>query len=66
MPGLVMNIVVSEGDEVKKGDHLITLEAMKMENILKASHDGKIKTLNVRKSDPVEKNQLLLTFEDNF
>lgn len=64
MPGLVLNVLVSEGVEVKKGDHLLTLEAMKMENILKAAHDGIIKKILVQKSDKVEKNQLLLLFEE--
>ena len=64
MPGLVLNVLVKEGDEVKKGDHLITLEAMKMENILKAAHDGRIKKILVDKTDKVEKNQLLLLFDD--
>jgi acetyl/propionyl-CoA carboxylase alpha subunit len=64
MPGLVIEVVAKAGDEVKKGDHLISLEAMKMENILKAAHDGIIKEVKVKKSDKVEKNQVLLLFED--
>ncbi len=64
MPGLVLDVLVAEGVEVKKGDHLLTLEAMKMENILKAAHDGIIKKILVQKADKVEKNQLLLLFEE--
>jgi biotin carboxyl carrier protein len=63
MPGLVLNIVVSEGQEVKKGDALIVLEAMKMENSLKSPTDGVIKKIAIHKGDAVEKNQLLITFE---
>jgi biotin carboxyl carrier protein len=63
MPGLVLDVLVAEGAEVKKGDHLLTLEAMKMENILKAAHDGTIKKILVKKADKVDKNQLLLLFE---
>lgn len=63
MPGLVLNIVVEEGQTVKKGDALIVLEAMKMENSLKSPTDGIIKKVAVTKGDAVEKNQLLLSFE---
>ncbi len=63
MPGLVLNIVVTEGQVVKKGDALIVLEAMKMENSLKSPTDGVIKKVAVTKGDAVEKNQLLLSFE---
>ncbi len=66
MPGLVMNIIVKEGELVKKGDPLIILEAMKMENILKAPHDGTIKSISVNISEKVEKNQLLLIFDNKF
>jgi biotin carboxyl carrier protein len=63
MPGLVLNIVVTEGQTVKKGDALIVLEAMKMENSLKSPTDGVIKKIAITKGDAVEKNQLLLSFE---
>ena len=62
MPGMVLNILVSEGQEVKKGDALIILEAMKMENILKSPTDGVIKKIAVNKGVAVEKNQLLIQF----
>jgi biotin carboxyl carrier protein len=65
MPGMVMNILITEGQKIQKGDHLITLEAMKMENVLKAPHDGIIKTIHIKTSEKVEKNQLLLSFEFN-
>jgi biotin carboxyl carrier protein len=62
MPGLVIDIVVSEGDVVKKGDPIIVLEAMKMENSIKSPTDGIIKKINVKKGVAVEKNQLLINF----
>jgi biotin carboxyl carrier protein len=62
MPGMVLNILVKEGDAVKKGDALIVLEAMKMENILKSPADGTVKKIAVNKGTAVEKNQLLIQF----
>ncbi len=60
MPGLVLNVLVSEGQAVKKGDTILILEAMKMENALKAPHDGIVKKVAVTKGTAVEKNQLLI------
>lgn len=62
MPGMVLNILVTEGQEVKKGDPLIVLEAMKMENVLKSPTDGIIKKIAINKGIAVEKNQLLIQF----
>jgi biotin carboxyl carrier protein len=62
MPGMVLNILVKEGDQVKKGDALLILEAMKMENILKSPTDGTIKKISAVKGIAVEKNQLLIQF----
>ncbi|MDB5284624.1 MAG: biotin/lipoyl-binding protein [Bacteroidota bacterium] len=63
MPGLIINISVKEGDEVKKGDALLILEAMKMENLIKSPRDGKIKKINVQLRQAMEKNQVMLEFE---
>jgi biotin carboxyl carrier protein len=63
MPGLIINVAVNAGDEVKKGDMLLILEAMKMENTIKSPRDGKIKKVNVQLKQPVEKNQVMLEFE---
>lgn len=63
MPGLILEVNVKEGDEVKEGDYLLVLEAMKMENTLTAPRDGVVKSVTVRKSDTVEKNQLLIEME---
>jgi len=62
MPGMVLNILVNEGDVVKKGDTLIILEAMKMENSLKSPTDGVIKKIIANKGTAVEKNQILIQF----
>lgn len=63
MPGMVLNVLVSAGDEVMKGDALLVLEAMKMENIIKSPRDGKLKTVKAVKGSAVEKNQILVVFE---
>ncbi|MCD0487529.1 biotin/lipoyl-binding protein [Pedobacter sp. MC2016-14] len=62
MPGLVLNVLIVEGQEIKKGDNLIVLEAMKMENMLKSAADGIVKHVLVSQGDKVEKNQVLVTF----
>lgn len=63
MPGMVLSVDVKEGDEVQKGDPVLVLEAMKMENVLKADGDGKVKQVNVKKGDAVEKNAVMVEFE---
>lgn len=62
MPGLVLSVLVAEGDEVKKGDSLLVLEAMKMENMIKSPSDGIIKKIEVKPGNTVEKNELLISF----
>lgn len=62
MPGLVLDVKVSEGDTVKKGDAILVLEAMKMENNIKSPTDGIVKKINVKKGMAVEKNQVLINF----
>lgn len=63
MPGLVINVLVNEGDEVAKDAPLIVLEAMKMENVLKAAGHGIVDKIKVKAHDAVEKNQVLITFK---
>ena len=63
MPGLILAVVVNEGDDVEKGDKLLVLEAMKMENIIKSPGSGKIKSITVTKGDSVESGQTLIHFE---
>ena len=63
MRGLVLKVLVNEGDEIKKGDSLFILEAMKMENIIKAPADAVVKTIKVKPTDKVEKGQLIILFK---
>jgi len=62
MPGLIIDLKVKAGDEVKTGDPLLILEAMKMENILKSPGDGIVKKVKVEKGNSVEKGQVLIEF----
>ena len=61
MPGLVVTIPVAEGQEVKKGQVLLILESMKMQNELKAPRDGTIGRIRVRAGESVEQRQTLLS-----
>lgn len=63
MPGLVLNNLVNEGDTVAKGDGLLVLEAMKMENIIKSPCDGVVKKVCAAVQDAVDKNDILIEFE---
>lgn len=63
MPGLVLNIEIEAGQSVSKGEALIILEAMKMENVIKSPGDGIVKRIAVSQGDAVEKNALLIEFE---
>lgn len=63
MPGLVAVIEVTIGDEVQVGTGLIVLEAMKMENEIRSTVNGRIKSINVEKRATVEKGQVLLNIE---
>ncbi|TSE06751.1 MULTISPECIES: biotin/lipoyl-containing protein [Aquimarina] len=63
MPGLLLDIQVSVGQEVKEDDPLLILEAMKMENVILSPRDGVIKSISSDKGDAVDKGQLLIEFE---
>ncbi len=63
MPGLILSLKKKEGDEVKPGDALFILEAMKMENEIRAIKSGRVKKVLVEKGQSVEKNQLVLIVE---
>jgi biotin carboxyl carrier protein len=63
MPGLVLNVLVSAGQSIQKGEPLLILEAMKMENVIKAAGEGVVKSILVNNQDAVEKNQLLIEME---
>lgn len=63
MPGRIINVLVAVGEEVDAGTPLISLEAMKMENTLKSSGIGKVKTIHVVAGAVVEKGAALFEFE---
>jgi biotin carboxyl carrier protein len=63
MPGKVLEMKVAVGDVVKKGDTVLILEAMKMENVIKAPGDGTVKSVRVNAQESVEKNAVLVEFE---
>ncbi|MFM2195961.1 MAG: hypothetical protein RL092_1561, partial [Bacteroidota bacterium] len=63
MPGLVFSIICSEGQQVKKDDVLLILEAMKMENAIKSPQDGVIKSIHVKAGTAIEKGVVMITFE---
>ncbi len=63
MPGLVLDIMVKEGEEVTEGQELIVLEAMKMENAIKSPQDGIIDKIQIDKQDKIDKNHTLLSFQ---
>ncbi|MFN2396359.1 MAG: acetyl-CoA carboxylase biotin carboxyl carrier protein subunit [Bacteroidales bacterium] len=60
MPGNIPEIFVKAGDEIKEGDRLLILEAMKMKNIILAPFDGKVKKINVSIGEMVPKNHVLI------
>ena len=63
MPGRVVSLSIEIGQEINVGDPLLTLEAMKMENVLKAEGTGKVKEIRTNASDVVEKGAVLIEFE---
>ncbi len=63
MPGMILKILVAPGQQILKGDGLLVLEAMKMENILKASHNATVKSIRVAERTAVEKGAVLIDLE---
>lgn len=63
IPGTVLDIMVIEGQMVRKGDELMILDAMKMQNKLKSAIAGKIRKIHVNKGDKVSKGTLLIELE---
>jgi len=64
LPGTIVGITVREGQAVKRGEELLTLEAMKMKNSIRAGRDGKVGTIHVKVGDQVRHNQILLEYAD--
>ena len=63
MPGLVLEVAAEIGQEVKKGDPLLILEAMKMENVIKSIGEGKVKAIHIKQGEALEKGQLMIEME---
>ena len=64
MPGKIVSINVKSGQKIKSGENLLILEAMKMENLITATKDTKIKKINVKVNDAVEVDQILIEFDE--
>ena len=62
MPGLLASVAVSEGQEIKTGEVLAVVEAMKMENVLRATRDGTVKTLHAAAGDSLRVDQKIIEF----
>lgn len=63
MPGMVLKVLVEPGQQINKGDGLLILEAMKMENILKASAPATVKSIKINERTAVEKGAILIELE---
>ena len=63
LPGVILDVLVKEGDEVKMGQRLLVLEAMKMENNIDSDKAGIVKSIAVRKGDSVLEGDVLITIE---
>ncbi|MDX1903820.1 MAG: biotin/lipoyl-containing protein [Thermonemataceae bacterium] len=63
MPGLIVGIKVEIGQKVQKGDILLILEAMKMENVIKSPIEATVKAIKIKQGENVEKNKVLIEFE---
>jgi propionyl-CoA carboxylase alpha chain len=63
MPGLLREVAVTVGQEVKAGEKLAVIEAMKMENILKAEQDVKVKKISAAAGESLSVDQIIIEFE---
>jgi propionyl-CoA carboxylase alpha chain len=63
MPGQLVRLAVEEGQEVQEGQALATVEAMKMENILRAERKGTVRKINARPGDTLRVDEVILEFE---
>ena len=63
MPGLLSSLAVAQGQEVKAGEPLAIVEAMKMENVLRAERDGRIATIRAKPGDSLAVDEVILEFE---
>ena len=65
MPGKIIKIMVSENQEVKQGDPLIVVEAMKMQSTYTAAQNAIVEKVHIEEGDSVVRDQLLITFKTN-
>ncbi len=63
MPGMIVKVSVQEGQQIKKGDGLVIIEAMKMENEIRAASDGRVKKIFKTEKESVEKDMILILME---
>lgn len=63
MPGTILDIMVSPGEQIKKGEALLVLNAMKMENVIKATRNAEINEIKISTGENVIKNQILISFK---
>ncbi|MDF1516487.1 MAG: biotin/lipoyl-containing protein [Lutibacter sp.] len=63
MPGIILNVIVKVGQEVKEGETLLILEAMKMENAIGSPKDGVIKSIFIKSGETVDKGELMIEME---
>lgn len=63
LPGLIVNILVKVGDQVKAGQKIMVMEAMKMENDINSGINGTVKTLNVKAGDNISEGDILAVIE---
>lgn len=63
MPGMILKVLVEPGQQINKGDGLLILEAMKMENVLKATGPATVKTIKINERTAVEKGTVLIELE---
>jgi len=64
MPGKIVSVNVKDGQKIKSGENLLILEAMKMENLITATKDTKIKKIKVKVNDAVDVDQILIEFDE--
>ncbi|MFO7853372.1 MAG: acetyl-CoA carboxylase biotin carboxyl carrier protein subunit [Bacteroidota bacterium] len=62
IPGTIIDVMVKEGDKVKKGDEVLVLEAMKMKNRIKSPVSGRVERININVNDKVPKGKVLVEF----
>ena len=63
LPGLITKVQAKTGSKLKKGENIVIIEAMKMENEIRAPHDCKIKKINVKKGQSIDKGHIIALFE---